>query len=98
MVTARSAMVVQKAVWLRTMRWVPAIISIVTSAWASFWRLYVYVELILAAFVVLWFTVGGLRDLKSMLGRLSSMERDDADDGVVRHVDEVASNDATKRG
>jgi len=29
---------------------------------------------------------------------LSSMERDDADDGVVRRADEVASHGATTRG
>lgn len=68
------------------------------SAWASFWRLYVYVELILAVIVVLWFTAGGVRDLKSMLGLLSSMERDDADDGVVRQTDQITGDDATRTG
>jgi len=68
------------------------------SAWASFWRLYVYVELILAVIVVLWFTAGGVRDLKSMLALLSSMERDDADDGVVRQTDQVTGDDATRMG
>jgi len=72
--------------------------DVANSAWASFWRLYIYVELILAVVVVLWFTAGGLRDLKSMLALLSSMERDSADDGVVRHADQVPDDDATRMG
>ena len=72
--------------------------DVVDSAWASFWKLYIYVELLLAAVVVLWFTTGGLRDLRSMLRRLDSMERDDADDGVVRPTEEVTSDDVTQMG
>ena len=54
------------------------------SAWAKFWQFYVYLQLAIAAAVVVWFTVGGIRDLKDMLHRLDVMERDDTDDGVVR--------------
>jgi SSS family solute:Na+ symporter len=52
-------------------------------AWARFWKFYVYVELILAVVVVMWFTTGGLKDIRSMLSRLGEMERDDTDDGRV---------------
>jgi SSS family solute:Na+ symporter len=53
-------------------------------AWAKFWQIYVYVQLAISVAVVVWFTVGGVRDLKDMLRRLDDMERDDSDDGVVR--------------
>jgi SSS family solute:Na+ symporter len=53
-------------------------------AWAKFWRVYVYVQLAISAAIVVWFTVGGVRDLKAMLRQLDVMARDDADDGVVR--------------
>jgi SSS family solute:Na+ symporter len=55
-------------------------------AWGLFWRTYVYVQLALAVFVLLWFTVGGIVDVKAMLRRLDVMERDDSDDGKVREA------------
>lgn len=54
-------------------------------AWAAFWRVYIYVQLSIAVAVVVWFTVGGFRDLRAMLRRLAVMERDDSDDGLVRN-------------
>ena len=68
------------------------------STWASFWRLYVYVELALAVVVVIWFTMGGLRDLKSMFGRLGAMDRDDTDDGVVRDGSQLLEGDVINPG
>ena len=68
------------------------------STWASFWRLYVYVELVLAVVVVIWFTMGGLRDLKSMFGRLGATDRDDTDDGVVRDGSELLEDDVINPG
>jgi SSS family solute:Na+ symporter len=54
------------------------------TAWAKFWQVYVYIQLAISVAVVVWFTVGGFRDLKEMLRRLDVMDRDDSDDGVVR--------------
>lgn len=54
------------------------------TAWAKFWQVYVYIQLAISVAVVVWFTVGGFRDLKEMLRRLDVMDRDDLDDGVVR--------------
>ncbi|MFQ5653335.1 MAG: sodium:solute symporter [Planctomycetota bacterium] len=54
------------------------------AAWASFWKAYVHIQLALAVVVILWFTAGGIRDIRTMLRRLSVMERDDTDDGLVR--------------
>ena len=55
------------------------------TAWANFWQVYVYIQLAISIAVVVWFTVGGVRDLKDMLRRLDVMDRDDFDDGVVRN-------------
>ncbi len=68
------------------------------STWTSFWRLYVYVELALAVVVVIWFTMGGLLDLKSMFGRLGAMDRDDTDDGVVRDGSQLLEDDVINPG
>jgi len=51
--------------------------------WERFWRFYVVVELAAAAFVVVWFTIGGIRDIRHMLKRLAVARRDETDDGWV---------------
>ena len=52
-------------------------------AWMKFWYIYLGINLVIAVIVVLWFTVGGFIDIKSMFSQLRSMERDDRDDGFV---------------
>ncbi|MBD3235237.1 MAG: sodium:solute symporter [Candidatus Eisenbacteria bacterium] len=52
--------------------------------WARFWRFYVWVQLGVSALVVIWFAIGGGRDITAMMRRLRTMQRDDRDDGRVR--------------
>jgi SSS family solute:Na+ symporter len=52
--------------------------------WQRFWRFYVGLQVVVSVIVITWFTAGGLRDLKSMLGRLSVARRDESDDGWVQ--------------
>ncbi len=54
------------------------------AGWARFWYVVLWIKVVVATLVVIWFTIGGFRDLGSMLRRLRSMDRDDSDDGVVR--------------
>ncbi len=54
------------------------------TAWAGFWQGYVYLMVVVSSVVVLWFAIGGFRDIRAMLGRLAIMRRDDQDDGWVR--------------
>ncbi len=54
------------------------------TAWAGFWQGYVYLMVVVSSVVVLWFAIGGFRDIRAMLGRLAVMRRDDQDDGWVR--------------
>jgi hypothetical protein len=58
--------------------------DVTDTAWARFWQVYVYIQLTISVAIVVWFTVGGVRDLRGMLRRLDVMERDDTDDGLVR--------------
>jgi len=58
--------------------------EVADSSWAGFWQTYIYIQLGLAILVVTWFTTGGVRDLRSMLGLLGTMDRDHSDDGRVR--------------
>ena len=54
------------------------------ATWARFWRWYVLAQFAAAGTVCVWFTLGGVRDLRRMFARLGSTARDAGDDGVVR--------------
>jgi SSS family solute:Na+ symporter len=53
------------------------------SAWMQYWKYYVIIFVVVSAFVVVWFTVGGIKDMKSMFKQLSVMKRDDKDSGYL---------------
>ncbi|HLP17649.1 MAG TPA: sodium:solute symporter [Bacteroidota bacterium] len=55
------------------------------SSWMAFWKSFVTINLVASLFIIIWFTIGGLRDFKDMLHRLKTMVRDHRDDGTVRH-------------
>ncbi len=51
--------------------------------WASFWKVYFYIQVTISIFVMIWFSIGGFRDIAAMLRRLRVMKRDAMDDGTV---------------
>ncbi len=57
-------------------------------AWANFWRIYFFIQVVFSIFVLIWFSIGGFRDIGAMLKRLRVMQRDEADDGMVSHEDD----------
>jgi SSS family solute:Na+ symporter len=54
------------------------------AAWISFWKVFLLIQFAASGIVVVWFTWGGVRDLRDMFARLRRQERSTADDGVVR--------------
>ena len=52
-------------------------------AWMRFWRVYTTIMLAVSIAVIVWFSVGGIIDLKKMIGTLKTMKRDHADTGYV---------------
>jgi SSS family solute:Na+ symporter len=52
--------------------------------WMSFWRVYVWIYLVVSAFVLIWFSAGGFRNLGEMIRDLRTMERDHGDSGFVQ--------------
>ena len=40
----------------------------------------------LAIFVTIWFSIGGIKDIRRMFGRLRLMKRDETDDGMIRET------------
>ncbi len=55
--------------------------------WASFWKVYFYIQVAISIFVMIWFSIGGFRDIGAMLRRLRVMKRDAMDDGTVLDED-----------
>ncbi len=53
------------------------------SWWLGFWHTKIWIELSVAMVVIVWFTIGGVRDIRTLLRTLSKKDRDDADDGFV---------------
>jgi SSS family solute:Na+ symporter len=58
--------------------------DVADSSWMDFWRIFVLINIGASIVVIVWFSIGGLRDLKDMLHRLKHMVRDHGDDGFVR--------------
>ena len=54
------------------------------SHWMTFWEIYLYVNVAIAIIVVVWFAIGGFRDVRKMLRDLKYQQRDDRDDGFVK--------------
>lgn len=51
--------------------------------WEIFWKCYIWVSLIAGAIVTVWFTIGGIFDIKYMFKKLSGERTDELDDGRV---------------
>lgn len=54
------------------------------ASWASFWHVYVWLIFGVGCVIVVWFTIGGFRDLARMYAHLRRYEADARDDGSVR--------------
>jgi len=53
------------------------------SPWLKFWRIKIWIELSVAVVVIVWFTLGGIKDVKKLFCSLSSQKADDQDDGFI---------------
>jgi SSS family solute:Na+ symporter len=57
--------------------------------WLSFWKVYVWVYLIASILVLLWFSIGGITNLKEMTRVLRIRKRDPRDSGFVENRREI---------
>ena len=57
--------------------------SVSNSDWMAYWKYYIYIHMVVSVIVIIWFTIGGLIDLRHMIDRLRSESRDHKDDGWV---------------
>ncbi|MBK7188783.1 MAG: hypothetical protein IPH86_08940 [bacterium] len=51
--------------------------------WLRFWHTRFWIEIVVSSLVMIWFTIGGVRDVRRMLRDLRDRKRDDSDDGYV---------------
>ena len=86
----RSDKVIYVATYAWTASWVVVfvlgtVLSLTRGAvsWLPFWRTYVIIYLVASIFVIIWFSAGGLINLKEMIRTLKVMKRDHTDSGFV---------------
>ena len=51
--------------------------------WNKFWHAWIYVQIGVGVPAMVWFTVGGVRDIRAVFQRLATSERDATDDCTV---------------
>lgn len=51
--------------------------------WLKFWKIYTWIYLVTAVIVTIWFTIGGIKNLKEMIHALRTNIRDHSDTGFV---------------
>jgi hypothetical protein len=57
--------------------------GIADETWVAFWRIWIWITLCTLIVLIVWFAVGGIRDLKFLFHRLRTFEPDLEDDGRV---------------
>jgi solute:Na+ symporter, SSS family len=60
-------------------------------SWLQFWHIYLYIHVVVSSAIILWFLIGGFRDLRKMNRRLGASDRDHRDDGYVADAKDTAS-------
>ena len=66
-----------------------SVVGIPNSFWPDFWRTWIWMNLIIGIPATVWFTVGGIRDIREVFKRLRTIKRHIDDDGWVRPQDKV---------
>ncbi|BDI30118.1 hypothetical protein CCAX7_21690 [Capsulimonas corticalis] len=61
--------------------------TITDQFWINFWHIYLMVMLCVSIPVLIWFTIGGVLDIRNLKETLKTAVRDDTDDGRVVHED-----------
>jgi SSS family solute:Na+ symporter len=57
--------------------------------WTKFWHFYILLQFVIGIPATVWFTVGGIHDIKALFKTLEEVVRDPTDDGSVRHGPEA---------
>ncbi|MBC8478303.1 sodium:solute symporter [bacterium] len=60
--------------------------DVTDETWMQFWRIFLVIHLVMTVISIIWFTTGGFIDLKRMIRRLQTMNRDHQDDGFIKQA------------
>ncbi|HDL07394.1 MAG TPA: sodium:solute symporter, partial [Desulfobacteraceae bacterium] len=63
-------------------------VDVEDSWWVTFWKYYLWVFFIFGSVTTVWFTIGGIIDMRKMFDRLKRETIDETDDGRVFHDNE----------
>jgi len=64
--------------------------------WTKFWHFYILLQFVIGIPATIWFTVGGIMDIKALFKRLEEIVRDPNDNGSVRHeADDLVPDEST---
>ena len=71
-------------------------VPVKADSWVAFWKFYIYINLVLAIVTTVWFTIGGISNIKQMYRDLKYRAVDHTDDGTVgkAHIEHVADKHA----
>ncbi|OHB54853.1 MAG: hypothetical protein A2Y12_05420 [Planctomycetes bacterium GWF2_42_9] len=75
------------------------VFDVKTESWARFWQRFTWLGFALSIIVTVWFTIGGLMDMKKMFKALRIRKRNELDDGTVvdhHNLDEVTKTSKSK--
>jgi solute:Na+ symporter, SSS family len=53
-------------------------------SWLDFWHVFILINTVVSVLIIIWFAIGGTRDLKDMLKRLATATRNHQDDGFIK--------------
>tara|TARA_S200000501_G_scaffold357264_1_gene380750 strand:+ start:53 stop:436 length:384 start_codon:yes stop_codon:yes gene_type:complete len=59
--------------------------SVTDESWMTYWKYQVYINIVFSFIIIIWFTIGGIIDIRKMFFSLSSNERDHGDSGWVEN-------------
>lgn len=58
------------------------------TSWMKFWYVYLIIYALISVVVIIWFSIGGVKDIKDMIARLKVRVRDEKDNGSVIYKSE----------
>lgn len=58
--------------------------NVKNETWITFWKIYTWIYLVTSVIVTIWFTLGGIKNLREMIHALRTMVRDHKDSGFVK--------------
>ena len=65
-------------------------------SWANWWLFYILVFAVVGIITIVWFLWGGFRDMFTMLKMLSTIKRNELDDGTVAEHHNIADEITVK--